>query len=59
MRRVEAGVRFIFDPWIDASLGIGYAFDQSFSTGFDVRNLTTFSRISDEPYLSLVLRGTF
>ena len=35
VRSVEAGVRFIFDPWIDASIGIGYAFDQSFSDGFD------------------------
>jgi hypothetical protein len=59
MRRVETGVRLIFDPWIDASLGIGYAFDQEFSTGFDVRNLTPFSHISNEPYISLVLRGTF
>jgi hypothetical protein len=59
MRRVETGVRFMFDPWIDASIGIGYAFDQTFSTGFDVRNLTTFSSISNEPYIALVLRGTF
>ncbi|HSV12732.1 MAG TPA: hypothetical protein VLI90_00630, partial [Tepidisphaeraceae bacterium] len=59
MRRVETGVRLIFDPLVDASLGIGYAFDQGFSRGFDVRDLTPFSHISNEPYLALVLRGTF
>jgi hypothetical protein len=59
MRRVEAGIRFIFDPWVDASIGVGYAFDQAFSRGFDVRNLEPIGHISNEPYIALVLRGTF
>jgi hypothetical protein len=59
MRRVEAGVRVVFDPLIDAALGVGYAFDQEFSRGFDVRNLQSFSSISNEPYIALVVRGSF
>ena len=59
MRRVEAGVRIIFDPWVDAGIGVGYAFDQGFSTGYDVTNLQPIGHISNEPYLSIVLRGTF
>ncbi len=59
MRRVEAGVRLIYNPWIDAGLGVGYAFDQEFSHGYDVRNLHSFSSISNEPYLAIVLRGSF
>lgn len=59
MRRAEAGVRIVLDPWIDASIGLGYAFDQGFSRGFDVRDLKAIGHISDEPYLAIVLRGTF
>ncbi len=59
MRRVEMGVRVIFDPLVDASIGVGYAFDQGFSDGFDVRDLRPVSHISDEPYLAIVLRGRF
>ena len=59
MRRVEAGVRFIRQPLIDASIGVGYAFDQEFSSGYDVQNLQPIGQISNEPYLALVVRGTF
>ena len=59
MRRVEAGVRIVFDPWVDVGVGIGYAFDQTFSRGFDIRDMQAFSRISNEPYIALVLRGSF
>jgi hypothetical protein len=59
MRRVETGVRVIFDPWVDAALGIGYAFDQGFSVGEDVRNLTPITHVSNEPYIALIIRGRF
>ena len=56
-RTVEAGVRFIFDPVIDASIGIGYAFDQSFSDGFDIRSLQPVAQISNVPYIAITLHG--
>jgi hypothetical protein len=59
MRRVEAGLRLIDRPLVDASIGVGYAFDQEFSRGFDVRNIRPIGRISNEPYIAIVLRGTF
>jgi hypothetical protein len=59
MRRVEAGVRFIFDPWVDAAIGIGYAFDQTYSEGFDIRNMRGITHLSNEPYIALVVRGSF
>jgi hypothetical protein len=59
MRSIEAGMRFVFDPWIDASVGVGYAFDQSYSNGYDVRDLRPVAQISNEPYVALVLHGRF
>jgi hypothetical protein len=59
MRRVEMGVRLIYGQWIDASIGVGYAFDQQFSRGYDVRGLTSVGSISNEPYIALMLRGSF
>lgn len=59
MRRVEVGVRIIQQPLIDASIGVGYAFDQEFSDGFDARNLEPIGQISNEPYVAFVVRGTF
>ena len=59
MRRAETGVRFIFDPWVDASVGVGYAFDQGFSDGFDIRDMRPIGHISNEPYIAFVLRGRF
>jgi hypothetical protein len=62
MNRVEAGVRFegkIFGFYTDAALTVGYAFEQNFYRGFDARDLNSFSSISDEPYIGLVLIGRF
>lgn len=59
MRRVEMGVRLMFGKLVDASVGVGYAFDQDFSRGFDVRNLRPVGQLSNEPYLAIVLRGRF
>ena len=62
MNRVETGVRFegtIVGFYVDAALTVGYAFQQNFYRGFDARNLDSFSSISDEPYLGIVLIGRF
>jgi hypothetical protein len=64
MSRAELGVRYqnpdIFKGMaLDAALSIGYAFDQDFYRGFDVRGLDRTAAISDEPYIALILRGTF
>ena len=59
MRRAEFGMRFIFQPLVDASIGAGYAFDQGFSRGFDIRDLQPIGHIQNEPYLAIMLRGKF
>ena len=59
MKRAELGVRFIFNPWIDATVGGGWAFDQEYSAGFDVRNMTPLGRITNEPYMAFLIRGRF
>ena len=64
MRRVEVGVRYRNDNIfaglsLDAALAVGYAFGQSWFTGWDVRDLDETAEVSDEPYIALILRGTF
>jgi hypothetical protein len=59
MRRAELGLRVIFTPYVNAGVGIGYAFDQGFSEGYDIRSLRSIAHISNEPYLSIVLHGKF
>jgi hypothetical protein len=59
MRRVELGVRVKFSPLVDAGIGIGYAFDQSISDGYDVRSLRGVAHLTNEPYISVVLHGRF
>jgi hypothetical protein len=64
MSQVEVGVRYRDDAafWgigIDADLVVGYAFDQEFSRGWDVRDLTPLTSLSDAPYVGVVLRGRF
>jgi hypothetical protein len=59
MRRVEVGVRVLYTPLINAGIGIGYAFDQGFSEGYDIRSLRTLAHISNAPYISFVLYGKF
>lgn len=64
MQRVELGVRYqnpdIFHGIaLDAALVVGYAFDQQLSRGFDVRDLDSFAELSDEPYIGIVLVGTY
>jgi len=59
MKRAELGMRFIFNPWIDATIGGGWAFDQEYSAGFDVRNMTPLGRITNQPYVAFMIRGRF
>lgn len=59
MDRAEVGLRYSHGSLIDISLGIGYAFNQNFSRGFDVRSLQPVASISNEPYVVLLLRGQF
>jgi hypothetical protein len=62
MSRIEAGIRYRNPSvwkgfYVDISLLAGYAFNQRFSHGFDVRDLDTFTSISDEPYIGLLIIG--
>lgn len=57
--RVSTGVRLILGDLVDAAVGVGYAFDQEFTTGYDVRDTKTFVEPSDEVLLFFTLRGTF
>jgi hypothetical protein len=64
MRRAEVGIRYrnpdVFRGIaLDAALVVGYAFDQQFSRGHDVRDRDPFAEISDEPYIGLVLVGQY
>lgn len=62
MSRAEVGIRYNgkvkgFD--VDAAFVIGYAFEQNFYDGFDVRNLNETGSISDEPYIGIQLLSRF
>jgi len=62
MSRAGAGIHYrnpsLFNKfYVDMSLIAGYAFSQNFSHGFDARDLDTFTRCSDEPYIGLVIIG--
>jgi hypothetical protein len=64
MRRVEGGIHFAQRDFfhgleLDVAGIAGYAFDQNFETGFDVRNATHLTNFSDQPYVGMILRGTF
>jgi len=57
-QRFDAGVRWK-SKWIDITIGVGYAFDQRFETGYDIRHTSNAGRPSDEMFLMLVLQGIF
>ena len=59
LRRAEIGVRVIHGKLVDGDLGIGYAFNQNLSTGYDARELTSQWLIPDKPFLTFALRGAF
>ena len=55
--RVEGGLRLIHEPWIDVSLAVGYAFNQEFMRGFDIRSLAPVAQMANQPYVAVELRG--
>lgn len=59
MERVTAGVTWSQSPNLSLTLGAGYAFDQEFSTGFDLRDTDNIVDLSDEPMLIFAVRGRF
>ncbi len=65
MHRAEIGVRYQNPDFykgigLDVALTAGYAFDQQLSRGFDAHvDRDVQAEISDEPYIGLVLVGTF
>jgi hypothetical protein len=64
MRRAEVGVRYqnpdVYKGiGLDVALTAGYAWDQQLTRGFDVRDRDVQAELSDEPYIGLVLVGTF
>ena len=57
-QRVAAGVR-ISNDWLDARLGAGWAFNQEFSTGWDLRDTDTVVEPDDGPMFFITIQGTF
>lgn len=57
-RHVSGGIRWI-TKWADLSLSVGYAFDQEFERGFDLRNTDNVADLSDGPFAGIKVRGTF
>ena len=51
-RRAEVGLRYIPTPQVTLHLAVGYAFDNGFGTGFDLRTTHRVLHFSDEPYIS-------
>lgn len=62
MSRAEVGIRYggtIKGFTLDVALTAGYAFEQNFYRGFDVRDLDSVASLSDKPYIGLQLVGRF
>jgi hypothetical protein len=60
LSRGEGGVRYvdtIFGMYVDVALAIGYAFDQNFDRGFDMRDLDHQASLTDAPYVGLTIIG--
>ncbi len=63
-RRIEGGVVWRGRqgdsfPGIEVRAAVGYAFDQEFTRGFDVRDEDTVRDISDEPYIRCAVSAGF
>lgn len=50
-KRVEAGVTFAPVKWASLTLAGGYAFDQNFDSGWDIRDLDTVADVGDAAYV--------
>jgi len=59
LNRITAGIRWNNPDFMDARLGIGYAFEQDYSFGYDLRDTDTVAELSDEFMFFLTLKGTF
>ncbi len=57
-RRVGGGVRYRHER-LEVAAGAGFAFDQEFERGWDLRDTDTVVELSDEPYFFLTLEGRF
>ena len=58
--RAEVGISWSGWDWLgDLRVAGGYAFDQRFAAGFDIRRLTTVTNVSDGAYMMVGVRGTF
>ncbi|MEX2672657.1 MAG: hypothetical protein WD294_11165 [Phycisphaeraceae bacterium] len=58
-RRVEAGVRYSRSENWELMAAAGYAFDQELRRGWDVRDLSTPTKFTSEPYLRVGFDVTF
>lgn len=58
LNRVNGGVRVVWS-WLDLAAGVGYAFGQEFTSGWDIRDTATVARPGNALLFSLTIRGTF
>ncbi len=58
-RRLEAGVEWKASKNFSVTVAGGFAFDQEFSRGWDVRDNDTVAELSDEPYVRAAVRIGF
>ena len=58
-RRVEVGVRWQPYDLLGVVAAAGYAFGQKFNTGWDSRDLSSVTGVSDEPYLRVALEWKY
>lgn len=58
-RTAEAGLRWNPLEWLGVEVAGGYAFDQEFTSGWDVRDDDSVRDLSDEPYLRAALHLEF
>ena len=59
INRVKMGLRYSSADKFNIEGGVGYAFEQSFYTGFDVRNTDTVAKPSDELFFFIGFQGYF
>jgi hypothetical protein len=58
LNAAEAGVRWV-TTWADLSISGGYAFEQAFYMGYDIRNRDAVGSPGDRPFIALTVEGTF
>jgi hypothetical protein len=58
-QRADAGVRYEPIEQVKIDLGVGYGFGQRFVTGFDDRNLTNLTTITDRAYVRAAVTFAF